>query len=75
MPTEARAANDEVKMMLLPLHRAGSNCCTRKKGARTLLRLADVLTGTGWRPSVGEGSPSGPAGSHRVIRPRRRVRG
>jgi len=42
---------------------------------RLLAELADVLTGTGWRPSVGEGSPSGPAGSHRVIRPRRRVRG
>jgi hypothetical protein len=24
-----------MNMMLLPLHKAGSNCCTRKNGART----------------------------------------
>jgi hypothetical protein len=25
-----------MNMMLLPLHKAGSNCCTRKNGARTV---------------------------------------
>src|SRR3977135_2452990 len=36
VPTTARAASDERKTMLLPLHMIGSSCCTRKNGARTL---------------------------------------
>jgi hypothetical protein len=36
VPTDERAASDEMKITVLSVHITGRNCCTRKNGARRL---------------------------------------